>query len=352
MRVSEVEIDEGDWKNAERPEALPGGDHQEAAPGRGGPWQRADSRPGLPEARDLRADVSSLESPVWRHEDRRAQAPEGTRGRESEAQAARRGSGFGYPRPEGDRPGKVVGPSSKRCAAEHLKSTGVSERRACRLLEQSRSSQRYQPSRKDEEKRLVERMLELVRAHPRRGYRMIWSMLVAEGWKVNRKRIYRLWRREGLRVPKKKHKKTRLGKPENGCTRKKAARKNHVWAWDFGHDRTQDGRPLKWLALVDEYTRELVALKVERSIKAKDAVKLLEEVFAKRGTPEHLRSDNGPEFIAQAMRQHLEKSGVSTLYIEPGAPWENGYAESFNSRFRDEFLGCEEFTSLLEAKVI
>jgi len=246
----------------------------------------------------------------------------------------------------------VAGPSSKRCAAEHLKSTGVSERRACRLLEQSRSSQRYQPSRKDEEKRLVERMLELVRAHPRRGYRMIWSMLVAEGWKVNRKRIYRLWRREGLRVPKKKHKKTRLGKPENGCTRKKAERKNHVWAWDFVHDRTQDGRPLKWLALVDEYTRELVALKVERSIKAKDAVKLLEEVFAKRGTPEHLRSDNGPEFIAQAMRQHLEKSGVSTLYIEPGAPWENGYAESFNSRFRDEFLGCEEFTSLLEAKVI
>jgi transposase InsO family protein len=201
-----------------------------------------------------------------------------------------------------------------------------------------------------DEKRLVQEMLALVGQHPRYGYRRIWALLRKAGWQVNRKRIYRLWRQEGLKVPQKQHKKRRLGSSANSCVRRKAEHKDHVWAWDFIHERTTDGRAMKWLSIVDEYTRECLTLEVERSIPATKVLDVLVDLFRIRGVPEHIRSDNGPEFIARAIRRWLSQAGVETLYIEPGSPWENGYAESFNSRLRDELTNREEFTSQAEAK--
>ena len=198
----------------------------------------------------------------------------------------------------------------------------------------------------------MKRMLELVREHPRFGYRRIWALLRREGWRVNRKRVYRLWRRQGLKVPRRKTKKRRLGHSGNGCARRRALAKDHVWAWDFIHDRTADGRPLKWLSVVDEYTRECVALEVGRSLTAARVVEILAGLFRGRGAPEHIRSDNGPEFIARVIRAWVAKAGLEALSIEPGAPWENGYAESFNSKVRDELLNAEEFASELEARVL
>ncbi len=193
-------------------------------------------------------------------------------------------------------------------------------------------------------------MRELVRAHPRYGYRRIWALLRREGWRVNRKRIHRLWRREGLKVPQKQRKKRHLGHSANGCARRRAEYKDHVWAWDFIHDRTRDGRPLKWLSLVDEYTRECLALEADRSITAEKVIDVLVELLCIRDVPKHIRSDNGPEFIAASIRRWLGYADVETLYIEPGSPWENGYAESFHSRLRDELLAREEFENLAEAR--
>jgi transposase InsO family protein len=226
----------------------------------------------------------------------------------------------------------------------------VSERRACRVLDQPRTSQRYQAKPRDDEAALVKRILELVRAHPRYGYRFITAKRRQEGWHVNAKRVYRLWRREGLKVPRKKRKRRRLGSSENACHRRRAERHDHVWCWDFVFDRTASGSQLKWLSIEDEYTRESLALKVDRSITSEDVIDTLAELFAMRGVPGHIRSDNGPEFIAQAIRRWLEQVEVETMYIEPGAPWENGYAESFHSRLRDEFLALELFESLRAAR--
>jgi putative transposase len=229
----------------------------------------------------------------------------------------------------------------------------VAERRACRVLRQPRSTQRERPAPAPaDEGRLVRRMLELVRSHPRYGYRRIWALLRREGWRVNRKRVHRLWRREGLRVPRKQRKRRALGHSANGCQRRRPLGKDDVWAWDFIHDRTADGRPLKWLSVVDEYTRECLVLEVRRSLPAGAVVELLVKVVERRGTPAHVRSDNGPEFIARAIRHWLARDGIGTLYIKPGAPWENGYAESFHSRLRDELLNGEEFESLTEARVL
>lgn len=226
----------------------------------------------------------------------------------------------------------------------------VSERWACKILEQPRSTQRYQAKIKDDEPAIVKQMHELVRRRPRFGYRRIHRLLVEEGFKVNRKRVWRLWKREGFKVPRKTRKKRRLGTSENGIVRHRAEGINDVWCWDFVHDRDELGRPLKWLIIEDEFTREGLALEVERGIKADDVIDVLAEVMLVRGVPRHIRSDNGPEFIATAIRKYLEGAGVQTLYIAPGAPWENGFAESFASRFRDELLNCEQFFDLRDAK--
>lgn len=228
----------------------------------------------------------------------------------------------------------------------------VSERRACGVIDQARSSQRYRSRPRDDERELVSGMLELVKQHPRYGYRRVWALLRAEGFKINRKRVYRLWRQEGLKVPVKRHKRRRLGTSENGIVRHRATHPDHVWAWDFVHDRTQDGRPLKFLSIVDEYTRECLALEVRRSFRSEDVIDVLKELFVIRGTPGHIRSDNGPEFIARAIGAWLGIAKVQTLYIAPGSPWENGYCESFNGRVRDELLAGELFTCLSEAKML
>jgi transposase InsO family protein len=195
-------------------------------------------------------------------------------------------------------------------------------------------------------------MLDLVRLHPRYGYRRIWALLRREGWQVNRKRIHRLWRREGLKVPLKAHKRRRLGSSGNACARRRAEHKDHVWAWDFIHDRTASGSPLKWLSVVDEYTRQCLTLEVARSITAEDVKDDLIRLFRERGAPHYIRSDNGPEFIAKVLREWLERASVGTLYVEPGAPWENGYAEAFHGRLRDELLNVEEFAGVREARAL
>lgn len=244
-----------------------------------------------------------------------------------------------------------MSPSRKRAAVNELQdSFDVSERRACKVMDQPRSSQRYKSKPRDDEGPLVQRLLELVRERPRFGYRRIGSLLREEAWKASDTRVYRLWRREGLKVPRKKRKRRRLGSSENGCQRRRAAAANEVWAWDFAFERTTNGSLLKWLAIVDEYTRECLALKVDTSITGEDLIDTLAELFAIRGVPKYIRSDNGPEFAADAVRRWLQQVDVESLYIEPGSPWENGYAESFFSKLRDEFLALEYFDSLSEAR--
>jgi transposase InsO family protein len=215
---------------------------------------------------------------------------------------------------------------------------------------QHRSTQRYVGRVREDEPLLVKRMHELVRRHPRYGYRMICQLLRRDGHRVNRKRVWRLWKREGLKVPKQTVKKRSAGSSENGITRLRATRKNQVWSWDFVFDRTEDGRSLKWFVVIDEFTRECVVLEVERKMTSRDCIDLLSVAMRDRGVPELIRSDNGPEFVATAMRSWLEGASVRAMYIEPGSPWENGVAESFNARLRDELLNAELFLSLGEAK--
>lgn len=229
---------------------------------------------------------------------------------------------------------------------------GVSERWACRALGQSRSTQRYVGSGRGRDQALLSRVRQLAREHPCYGYRRITALLRREGWSVNRKRVHRLWRREGLRVPQSQRKRRRLGGSENGCTWHRAERPDHVWSYDFITDQTADGRRLKVLPIVDEYTRECLAIEAERSMTAGDVVSTLESLFEVRGVPEHIRSDNGPEFIAEAVKGWLARRGSKTLYIEPGSPWENAYSETFNSRLRDELLDREVFATLREAQVL
>jgi len=204
----------------------------------------------------------------------------------------------------------------------------------------------------DDEPRLVTRMVELARQYGRYGYRRITAMLRIEGWRVNHKRVERLWRREGLKVPKKQPKRGRLWLNDGSCVRLRSLWKDHVWAYDFVHDRTHDGRPLRMLTLVDEYTRECLAIDVARRMTSEDVLERLTDLFIRRGVPDHIRSDNGAEFTSKAVRDWLAKVGVKTLFIEPGSPWENGYIESFNGKLRDELLDREIFYTLLEAKVL
>jgi putative transposase len=227
---------------------------------------------------------------------------------------------------------------------------GLSERRACRAVGQPRSSQRYRAKPRSDEPRLIQRMLQLVRRRPRFGYRRIAALLRGEGFGASESRVLRLWRKEGLKVPQKKRKRRRLGVAENGCDRRRATHKSHVWTWDFVFDKTRGGGQLKWLSIVDEHTRECLALKCDRSITSEDVIDTLAELLAMHGVPEHIRSDKGSEFTAKAIRRWLVQLDVETLYIEPTSPWQNAYAESFHSRLRDEFLAVEEFESLAAAR--
>jgi len=228
----------------------------------------------------------------------------------------------------------------------------MSERAACRLVRQPRSTQRYAPLPRIEERRLTAQMRSLALCEPRYGYRRIAALLRAQGWRVNDKRIERLWRLEGLKLRRPQRKRRRLGHAANGCVRLRPLHRNHVWSVDFVMDRTEDGRALKMLVILDEWTRLCLRVEVARSIVAADVRLALDAAIESHGAPEHLRSDNGPEFVARALREALAARGIQSSYIEPGSPWENGYVESFNSKLRDELLEREVFTSLLEARVM
>jgi putative transposase len=228
----------------------------------------------------------------------------------------------------------------------------VSERRACQVLDQPRSTQRRSKQIPSDEPRLVRRMVQLASDYGRYGYRRVTALLRAEGWQVNHKRIERLWRQEGLKVPKKQPKRRRLWLNDGACVRLRPQYQDHVWSYDFVADRTSDGRSFRMLTLMDEHTRECLSIDVARKLKSEDVLERLSDLFVRRGVPKYIRSDNGPEFTANKVRDWLERVEVQTLFIEPGSPWENGYIESFNGKLRDELLNGELFDTLLEAKVL
>jgi transposase InsO family protein len=198
----------------------------------------------------------------------------------------------------------------------------------------------------------VARSIELATQYGRYGYRRITALLNQEGWLVNHKRVERIWRRAGLKVPQKQPKRGRLWLNDGSCIRLRPEHKDHIWSYDFMVARTAEGRAFRILAVLDEYTRECLAIRVERRFSSEDVIDQLFHLFVFRGIPEHIRSDNGPEFTAKAVRKWLSRLGVRTLFIEPGSPWENGYIESFNGKLRDELLNREIFTTLTEARIL
>jgi putative transposase len=228
----------------------------------------------------------------------------------------------------------------------------VSQRRVCRVLQQPRATQRYQQVIKNDEPVFVRRMIEFTKQYGRYGYRRVTALLQSEGFKVNHKRIERLWRREGLKVPVKQPKRKRLWLNNGSCVRLRARYKNHVWSYDFVMDRTHNGKVIRMLTVIDEYTRECLAIEVNRKLNSRNVMDVLSQLFIEHGTPQYIRSDNGPEFIARRLRWWLKRHKIDTLYIEPGSPWENGYIESFNGKLRDELLKREVFDTLYEAKVL
>jgi transposase InsO family protein len=231
--------------------------------------------------------------------------------------------------------------------------SGVSERRACKVLEQARATQRRHLSPPSDEKQLSDDIIALATRYGRYGYRRITALLNNEyGWRVNHKRVERIWKKEGLKVPKKQPKRSRLWLNDGSCIRLRPEYKDHVWSYDFMIDRTADGRAFKILNIIDEYTRGCLAIRVARKVGNQDVIDLLFQLFILRGIPQHIRSDNGPEFTAKAIRKWLTRLGVKILFIEPGSPWENGYIESFNGKLRDELLKREIFMTLEEAKVL
>lgn len=228
----------------------------------------------------------------------------------------------------------------------------VSERRACKVLGQHRSTQRKKPKGRADEDVLTRTIIHLASKFGRYGYRRIHWLLEQDGWHISLARVKRIWRREGLKVPQKQPKRRRLWLNDGSCIRLRPTAKNHVWSYDFVMNRTHDGRAFRMLCVIDEYTRECLAIHVRRKLNSQDVLYVLGKLFVTHGPPQHIRSDNGPEFIAQAVRDWLGNLDVKTLYIEPGSPWENGYCESFNGKLRDECLNREIFYTLQEAQVL
>jgi putative transposase len=248
-----------------------------------------------------------------------------------------------------------VTPDQQRAAAGYLAERyRISQRRAGRVIGRSRSTLRYDRKRRSDEPPLVREIKRLARRHPRFGYRRVHAMLDRKGWSVNLKRVHRLWVELGLRRPMRRKSPGKLGpKPgagENSCVEKPARFKNDVWTYDFIHDRTAAGRPLKWLTLVDEYTRECLALRAAGSMTGADVRKVLARVVGRRGSPTRIRSDNGSEFICEALTGWWKGVGSEPIPVEAGSPWQNGYIESFHSRLRDEFLERVEFVSVADAQ--
>jgi putative transposase len=247
-----------------------------------------------------------------------------------------------------------VSPARRRLAVEHLQRVlGCSQRWACQLVGQHRSTQRHQPVESDWDRALRVELRRLSRVHPRWGFRRVHAQLRQEGWVINRKLVQRLWREEGLRVPTKRRKHRRLGISATPANRLAATHPDHVWALDYQFDQTQDGRRLKLLNIVDEHTRQALAIHVDRRVDADATIAVLDRVVVEHGSaPRFIRCDNGPEFTANALRDWCRLNHARTSHIEPGSPWQNPYVESFGGRLRDELLAVEAFNSLLEARVL
>jgi len=247
-----------------------------------------------------------------------------------------------------------MSPARRREAVAHVLGAlpELSVRRVCGVLEQPRSTERYRPQESAYAERLTERGVALAREYGRYGYRRVTGLLRNEGWRVNHKRVERIWRREGLKVPKRQPKRGRLWLHDGSCVRRRPEHANHVWAYDFVEDRTHDGRKFRMLTIVDEYTRECLSIDVGRRLSSEDVLERLAELFVRRGAPRYIRSDNGGEFTAKRVRAWLSELQVNTLFIEPGSPWENGYIESFNGKLRDELLNGEIFYTIPEARVL
>ncbi|WP_240610147.1 IS3 family transposase, partial [Sphingomonas pokkalii] len=249
--------------------------------------------------------------------------------------------------------GKLLSPARRRRCIDQVRDVlDVSERRVCRVLGQHRSTQRKVPCGADDEQALTDDIVALAKQYGRYGYRRVTALLHAAGWSVNHKRVERIWRREGLKVPQRQPKRGRLWLNDGSCIRLRPEYPGHVWAYDFVEERTHDGRKFRILTIIDEASRECLALVVSRQLRHEDVLAALADLFIERGPPAHIRSDNGSEFIATAVQTWLGQIGVKTLYIAPGSPWENGYNESFNGSLRDELLNGEIFYSLAEAKVL
>ena len=216
----------------------------------------------------------------------------------------------------------------------------------------SRSTLRYVPEPRSDEGPLRAAIIRFAAQYGRYGYRQVTGLLWAEGWDISRSRAERIWKQEGLRVPQKQPKRGRLWLADGSCIRLRPTHRNHVWSWDFVMDRTNDGRPIKILTLIDEYTKEALAVYPARRIRASDVIDIFADVMVERGAPEYIRSDNGPEMMAKVLRNWLGRVGTKTVYIMPGSPWENGYCESFNGKLRNELLDGEIFYTLREAQVV
>ncbi len=233
-----------------------------------------------------------------------------------------------------------------------MASYGLSERHACRIVDQPRGTQRYIPTLKPDEDLLTRAIIALAGEYGRYGYRRITALLNQAGFEVGKDRVQRIWRREGLKVPKKQPKRGRLWLNDGSIVRLRPEHRDHVWSYDFAEARTHDGRSLRIMAVIDEFTRECLALKVARRINSLGVIDVLADVMLMRGVPDHIRSDNGPEMTAKVVRDWLGSVGTKTLYIEPGSPWENGYVESFFGKMRDELLNGEIFYSFREAQIV
>ena len=231
-------------------------------------------------------------------------------------------------------------------------SLSVSKRRACRVLGQHRLTQRRSPKGRPDEDALTRMIIGLASEYGRYGYRRIWALLRGRGWEVGLGRVQRIWRREGLKVPVKQPKRGRLWLNDGSCIRLRPCWRNYVWAYDFVMDRAHDGKAFRMLTVIDEYTRECLVIHAARRLRHDDVLECLTDLFTRHGAPDHIRSDNGAEFTAIAVREWLPRVGVKTLFIEPGSPWENGYNESFNGKLRDELLNGEIFYTLKEAQVL
>lgn len=228
----------------------------------------------------------------------------------------------------------------------------ISERRACRAITQSRSSQRYKVVRHDFDDQVRKRTIEIAKEFGRYGYKRVTWMLKDEGFCVNKKRIELIWRQEGLKVPYKQPKRSRLWLCDGSTIRHRPEYKNHVWSYYFVSDQTYNGRKFKVLNIIDEYSRELLISHTARTIRSQDVIFILADLFLKHGIPKFIRSDNGAEFVAKILMKWFKTLEIQPLFIQPGSPWENGFIESLNGRMRDEFLNGEIFFSLIEAKVL